>query len=54
MDLKESRKYLLSLNVQLCFESTCLPMETVLSDTSLPKPFCNFDDNTDIEGVLLF
>ncbi|XP_041378093.1 uncharacterized protein LOC121390363 [Gigantopelta aegis] len=47
-DLQKSRKFLVSLNVQLCFESTCLPKMTILTDASFPKPFCNWDDDINL------
>lgn len=51
-DLPVDSHYMLSVNISVCYEpDQCILTESVLQDTMLPKPLCDFKTTTyDIPG----
>ncbi|XP_048250793.1 uncharacterized protein LOC124111176 [Haliotis rufescens] len=54
-DLKGERKFLVSLNVSLCFEaeSTCLLSVPIITEAKFPKILCNWEDKLSLRGFSL-
>ena len=53
MNLESSKQYLLNMDVGVCFEKDdCEFALDIFVNTYLPKPFCNWNNDFKIPGML--